>query len=433
MKNKKFYFAFLSIALLLFIVFIVLQLIDKNNIAGPFLILGFVGLAVAVRGFSLFKGFSYSLWIFTAVALSMYYPTYFISIGDFQLKKLIVPLLQIIMFGMGSQMSLKDFEGVIKMPKGVIVGIICQFTIMPFVGVAIAMGFDFPPEIAAGIVLVGASPSGLASNVMSFLARANLALSITLVAIATLLSPFLTPLLMKLLAGQFIEIDFWSMMLDIFNIVILPIVAGLTFNIFAYGKVKGRGIFLQIAAYVGIILLKNLIGSQTGDFTTAQITANIIKDIAWFTFLPIILGYVFKIVAKGRKEILDKALAFVSMLGIGVIIVIITASGRDSLLEVGLLLILACFLHNMFGYGLGYGVCKVLKMPERDCRTIALEVGMQNGGLASGLALQMGKVATVGLAPAVFGPMMNITGSSLATWWRNKGEKNDENNIDKKS
>ena len=111
------------------------------------------------------------------------------------------------------------------------------------------------------------------------------------------------------------------------------------------------------------------------------------------------------------------------MLGIGIIITVITAAGRDSLLEVGLWLILACFLHNMFGYSLGYVVCKLLGMNEQDCRTIALEVGMQNGGLASGLALQMGKVATVGLAPAIFGPMMNITGSSLATWWRSKTTK----------
>jgi BASS family bile acid:Na+ symporter len=88
---------------------------------------------------------------------------------------------------------------------------------------------------------------------------------------------------------------------------------------------------------------------------------------------------------------------------------------------VGLLLIAACFIHNTFGYGLGYSVARfILRMPEKDCRTIAFEVGMQNGGLASGLALQMGKVATVGLAPAVFGPLMNITGSTLATWWRSQ-------------
>ena len=108
------------------------------------------------------------------------------------------------------------------------------------------------------------------------------------------------------------------------------------------------------------------------------------------------------------------------MLGIGIIITVITAAGRDSLIEVGFLLILACLVQNMFGYTLGYYIAKLLRLKEKDCRTIALEVGMQNGGLASGLAMQMGKIATVGLAPAVFGPMMNITGSSLATWWRSK-------------
>ena len=104
------------------------------------------------------------------------------------------------------------------------------------------------------------------------------------------------------------------------------------------------------------------------------------------------------------------------------IIVVITAAGRDSLLEIGFLLVLACLLHNTTGYFLGYWICKLAKMDEKSCRTIALEVGMQNGGLASGIALQMGRVATIGLAPAVFGPMMNITGSSLATWWRRKTE-----------
>ena len=125
---------------------------------------------------------------------------------------------------------------------------------------------------------------------------------------------------------------------------------------------------------------------------------------------------------KGDKSVLDKVLAFISMTGIGVIIVVITAAGRDSLLEIGFLLILACFLHNTIGYFLGYWICRLAKMDEQSCRTIALEVGMQNGGLASGIALQMGKVATIGLAPAVFGPMMNITGSSIATWWRRSAD-----------
>ena len=108
------------------------------------------------------------------------------------------------------------------------------------------------------------------------------------------------------------------------------------------------------------------------------------------------------------------------MIGIGLIIVVITAAGRDSLLKVGALLILAVFIHNVMGFILGYWSSRLLRFKEKDCRTIALEVGMQNGGLASGLALLMGGMATIGLAPAIFGPLMNVTGSSLATWWHDR-------------
>jgi len=411
--------AWFSFAILL--LSIVLFKLGETSLSGPFLIGGFVGLAIAVRGFELFKGFSYSLWIFTAVAVSMYYPSFFISVGDFELKKLIVPLLQVIMFGMGSQMSLKDFAGVIKMPKGVIAGIICQFTIMPIVGITVAFMFNFPPEIAAGIVLVGSSPSGMASNVMSFLAKANLALSVTLTAFATLLSPIMTPFLMKVFAGELVEIDFWNMMLGIFNMVILPIIAGLIFNLFSHGKPLFRKVVIQLVSYLLILLLKNSISFWSTDIAFEGFVNGFFTDIFWFVVLPVIGAFLFKYLAGGDKDLLSRALSFISMLGIAVIITVITAAGRDSLLDVGFFLILACLVHNLFGYGLGYSVARfVLRMKEQDCRTIALEVGMQNGGLASGLAFQMGKVATVGLAPAIFGPMMNITGSSLAIWWRNK-------------
>ena len=421
MKNKSIYKAFLFNSFVLFGLFILVQILGKTSFSGPLLIFGFVSLAIAVRGFESVKGFSYSLWIFTAVTVSMYYPQYFLSVVNFQFKALIVPLLQIIMFGMGSQMSLKDFAGVIKMPKGVIAGIICQFTIMPLVGVSIALMFNFPPEIAAGIILVGSSPSGLASNVMSFLAKANLALSVTLTAFATLLSPLLTPFLMKTFAGELIEVDFWNMMLGIFNMVILPIVAGLIFNLFSLTKTSLKGKIIQLLSFFLVVVLKDLIAFQTTGMFFAEFAKNTGIDVLWFMVLPVGAALLFKYLAKGNNEWLNKVLAFISMLGIGIIIVVITAAGRDSLLEVGLLLILACFMHNMFGYGLGCSIARfLLRMNEKDSRTIALEVGMQNGGLASGLALQMGKVATVGLAPAIFGPMMNITGSSLATWWGNK-------------
>jgi BASS family bile acid:Na+ symporter len=224
---------------------------------------------------------------------------------------------------------------------------------MPTLGFAIANLFPFPPEIAAGVILIGCSPSGLASNVMALIAKANVALSITITTCATLLAPVMTPLLMKLLAGQFIEIAFWSMVWDITKIIIIPLTIGFVINRY----------------------LKTV--------------ADMLKD-----YLP-----------------------FISMAGIAVIITIITAAGQASLLNVGGLLILAVLMHNLGGYILGYGAARLLGMKEQDCRTVAIEVGLQNGGLASGLANQMGKLATVGLAAALFGPIMNITGSVLASWW----------------
>lgn len=366
----------------------------------------------------LLRSFSYTFMILAAVTVAMIFPDPFIRWGDFELKLLIVPLLQIIMFGMGSQMSYRDFVGVARMPAGVFIGLALQFSIMPIVGFSIAKSFGFPPEIAAGILLVGCSPSGLASNVMAFIARANLALSITLTACATLLAPIVTPALMKLLAGQFVPVDFWGMMLGIINIVILPIVAGLLFNAVAYKGSALRSVLIQAGIYLLIIGGKNAIDLLATESTSGAVAGRALLDAFWFCFLPLVVGLAFGRFHLGDRGTLDRVMAFVSMAGICIIITIITAAGRDSLLEIGLLLILACFLHNCSGYLLGYWICRLFRMKESSCRTIALEVGMQNGGLASGIALQMGKVATVGLAPAVFGPMMNITGSSLATWWR---------------
>lgn len=414
------YRACAAAALFFLAIFVVLLLLDRGGQTGPFLIGCFVLLSVAFHGFKTLKSYSYTMAIFAAVTVSLYYPRLFLKVGDFELKGLIVPLLQIIMFGMGAQLSIRDFAKVVKTPRGVFVGLACQFSIMPLVGFSLAKGFGFPPEIAAGIVLVGASPSGLASNVMAFIARANLALSVSMTLVATMLAPLMTPLFMKLLAGQFIPVDFWSMMLSIANLVILPIVAGLTFNLIAYGKDSRRGIIIQVVAYLLIILLKNWIFLATSDAGLADAGRSFLSDALWFTLLPIVAGFILHRTARGSKQVLDQVLALVSMIGIAVIITIITANGRDNLIQIGLLLILACLLHNLLGFSLGYLGCKLVGMNQTDCRTIALEVGLQNGGLASGIALEMGKVATVGLAPAVFGPLMNITGSSLATRWRAK-------------
>lgn len=342
------------VAGLMFAGFIATTIAQKYDYAGWMLMGCFIFIALAFRGYEVMKGYSFTMMIFAAVTVAMYYPQYFATVGDFKLSKLIVPLMQIIMFGMGTGLSLKDFARVLQMPKGVVAGVVCHYTIMPLVGFAVTKIFTFPPEVAAGIILIGSCPNGLASNVMSYLARANLALSVTLTAISTLIAPLVTPLLMQLLAGQYIEINFWAMVTDIMKIIILPIGAGLAFNYFLHGKFK------------------------------------------W----------------------LDEIMPFFSMAGITLIIVVITAAGRDALLVVGPLLIVAMLLHNVTGYFLGYWSGRLLRMKEVDCRTIALEVGLQNGGMASGLALSMGKLATVGLAPAIFAPIMNITGSTLALWWR---------------
>jgi BASS family bile acid:Na+ symporter len=316
----------------------------------------FLLLALAFRGSAVLKGFSFTVLIFAVVSLALYYPQHFIKVGDFKFSRLILPLLQLIMFGMGTELSLKEFRDVLKMPKGILIGVLCHYTIMPLVSFGLIHLFHFPGEIAAGIILVGCCPSGLASNVMSWLARANLALSVSVTTVSTLLAPFITPLLMRLLAGQLVTVHFWAMVWDITQIVILPILAGLLFNLLLRGRV----------------------------------------------------GWV------------DKAMPLVSMTGIAAIITVITAAGRDSLLAVGLLLIVVTLLQNIAGYTLGYWSARLLGLKEKDCRTISLEVGMQNAGLASGIALTMGRLTTVGLAPAIFGPMMNISGSSLATWWHKR-------------
>jgi BASS family bile acid:Na+ symporter len=425
MKKINGYKIALGFAFVFLIIFLVF--VSNGNIAGggPLLIAFFVLLAISVRGFDAIKGLSYTVWIFTAVTASMFYPEYFTSLGNFQFKLLIVPLLQIIMFGMGSQMSLNDFAGVIKMPKGVFIGVGAQILVMPLVALAISMIFSFPPEIAAGIILVGCVPSGLASNVMSYIARANLALSVTITAVSTLLSPLTTPFLMKMLGGQFIEVNFWNMMLGILNMIILPIVAGFIFNLFNTGKEKLRGKVIQLSVFFVIILLTNLVFLKANQASFSEFLLAMTKSLAWFFFLPIVGALILRHFLKGDKKIMEKILSMLSMVGIAVIITIITASGRDSLLQVGALLMLTSLLHNASGYSLGYGISWLFGMSEKDRRTIALEVGMQNGGLASGLALQMGKIATVGLAPAIFGPLMNITGSALASWWRSKPTKDE--------
>lgn len=359
MNKKSAYTLFYAAAACFLLAWIFVAVKQLHHWAGWLLMLCFLSLAIAFRGHKFLKGFSYTVLIFAAVSLSMYYPNYFKTVGNFNLTGIIVPLLQLIMFGMGTELSLQDFARIVQMPKGVLIGIVCHYTIMPFVGFGVAHTFHFPPEIAAGIILVGCSPSGLASNVMCYLSKGNLALSVSVTTVSTLLAPLLTPLLMKWLGGSFITIHFLDMVWEMVKMVVLPVAAG--------------------------ILVHYLL--------------------------------------KGRAKWLNQIMPVTSMIGIVLILVVIIAKGRDALLRVGGLIILATFIHNTLGYLLGYWSGRLLKFNERDSRTIALEVGMQNAGLASALASKISTNPAVALAPAIFGPMMNITGSLLSSWWHNREPK----------
>jgi len=205
------------------------------------------------------KNAAFTLSIFVVVALALIFPQAFSYIGDYKTTGLIVPLLMIIMFGMGTSVGVDDFARVVKMPKSIAVGLICQYTIMPFLGVSLAIlsGFlsGFPPEIAAGIILMGCSPGGLASNVMAYISGANLALSLSLTAFSTLLAPFLTPLLMSALAGQHVPIDAVAMFWSITKIVILPVIGGLLFNHFLHGKFPIVDKNMPLLSMAGIVVI----------------------------------------------------------------------------------------------------------------------------------------------------------------------------------
>lgn len=341
------------LSLITFILMFYLGYRDEGNLmVGIF----FTFLLAGINGSAFLKGFSYTIWVIAAATLSMMFPSFITNIGGFNTENLIVPLIQLIMFGMGTTMGIKDFAGVLKMPKGVIIGVVLHFTFMPIIALLLTSTMNFTPEIAAGIVLIGSVPCGVSSNILNFLSKGNLALSITITSIATLISPFVTPFLMQQLAGQLIPIDLPGMIISISKMIFAPLIAGIVFN--------------------------KIFGNRIG----------------W----------------------LNTTMPMVAMAANVFIIAVIVAAGRNNLLTVGLLLFLAAIIHNAMGFALGYWASRLLKMSKRDSRTIAIEVGLQNGGMAAGIAFELGRASTMGLYPAIFGTWMDISGSFLANWWRKK-------------
>lgn len=393
---------------------------------GPCVIVFFASLAISSMVHPSLKNYAFTLWVFAFVAASMFYPSAFGTWFHADLKILIVPLIQIITFGMGTTLSVKDFGRVFTMPWPIFIGIFLQFTIMPLVGYTIAMLLGFEPEVAAGVILIGSVSGGVASNLITYLAGGNVALSVTMTACSTLISPVMTPFLMKILAGKLVPVNFLSMMFSIINMIIVPILAGLVANriLFSPKKWARQAGSLAVISAGGLALAVVVFYGDIGFLgPLKEIKSGVILGfalIALVALAKLIVG----IVLKGPENWMDKALPLVSMSGICFIIAIITARSRDQLLISGWLLILAAILQNAMGYLLGYFGAKAAKLNETDSRTVAIEVGMQNGGMASGIAMDVLKSANAALAPAIFGPWMNISGSVLASWWRRRPARN---------
>jgi len=260
-------------------------------------------------------------------------------------------LLGVVMFGMGLTLNLQDFKIVFSRPKDVVIGCLAQFTVMPLLAYALAKAFSLDEALALGVVLVGCCPGGTASNVITYLSKGDLALSVGMTGVSTLLAPLLTPLLTWALAGKSVPVDVVSMFLSILWVVILPIVAGL------------------IAKWL------------------------------WPRF---------------TEQATDYLPAF-SSLAITSIVAIIIAANADKLLAGGLIIVLVVMLHNVFGLSLGYLIGRLLGLSEPKKRAISIEVGMQNSGLASSLAtIHFAAYPLATIPGAIFSVWHNLSGAAVA-------------------
>jgi len=427
MKKISFNQGALWFALLMALIAIGAWIAGSLNITGICLILTCLALSYGVKVFQPTKGLSFTMWILASVCIAMFFPQYFTVWGSFKLNSLVTPLLQIIMFGMGAQMSLNDFAGVMKRPGTVAAGVIGRFTIGPLLALALiaifkplmpAMDAATQGLIIGGIFLVAVLPCGLASNVMNMLANANLALAVTIGATTTLLAPFTVPFLMKLFASDYVpDLNIWKMMFDIFKMVIFPIIAGFVFNMFNLNKEGLKAKITQLSSFLAVIVFASLLGLKApGDFVYFKQVAIFISI---FLIAPAVVGYLLNLQFKGDQKLVKVVLGKLSQFGIFTIVLVITAAGQKELMAAGGVLVTLVILHNVLGYGCGYGLGWVCRLNETDRRTFAFEVGMPNAGLGTGLAVAFGSVAgVIGLASAIYGPVMNIFGSTLASIWK---------------
>lgn len=270
-----------------------------------------------IEKISSFAGKTFTLWVILFAIVAYVLPEPFKWIGGY-----VVPLLGFVMFGMGLTLSGNDFKEVFRRPKDVAIGVICHYIIMPGLAFLLAWGLDLPPEIAVGVILVGCCPSGTASNVMVFLARGDVALAVSIASVSTILAPLITPLLILVLASKWVDINMWSLILSIVQVVIIPLALG--------------------------FIIKKFFGKQ------AQASV--------------------------------KVLPLVSTIAIVMIVAGVVAGSQEKIATTGLLIFAVVILHNVLGFVLGFFLSRLLGMDLAKQKAVAMEVGMQNSGLGVAVA-----------------------------------------------
>lgn len=301
-------------------------------------------------------GVVFAILLLLTACLALLFPAPFVRWGPFETKTLVVPLLQFIMFVMGTRVSVADLRQVMAAPRSVAIGLGLQYLIMPFTGAGLAAAFRLPAEVGAGVVLVGSVCAGNSSNVMTYFAGGNMALSVSMTTLSTLLAPLATPAFMQLLAGRSVPVDAGALAWSIIRIVVVPVTAG--------------------------VLAERWLRSRKG---AAE---------RWIPRLVI------------------AATCLVNA--------IITANSRDALLSIGIALVCVEVLHNFAGYSLGYLGGRLFRLDRRDCITMAMQVGIRNGGLAAGLAYDVLKSSNAALASVVFGTVQNASGALVASFLRKR-------------
>lgn len=297
---------------------------------------------------------TFALWVIFFAGIALLAPEMFVW-----LKAYIPWLLGIVMLGMGMTMTLDDFKGVLQSPKAVFIGVVAQFFVMPGLAFVLCKLMNLPSEIAIGVILVGCCPGGTASNVITYMAKGNTALSVACTSVSTLLAPLLTPAIFYLLASQWIEINAGSMFISILQVVLFPIV----------------------------------------------------------------LGLIIRTLLQSKAESYIQVMPLVSVVAIVAIVAAIMAGSKTQILESGLLILGVVALHNGLGYLLGFWVSRFFKLPYADAKAVAIEVGMQNSGLGVALAATHFAASPLTALPsAIFSLWHNISGPALATYWASKAQ-----------